>query len=100
MEILNMKNFKPLNFVGSESYCDCTHTMGSSEVVFSIELSDGGFYEVTVKAGTLGMCLQFMSMKRAQIWANYIYCQMQLDGVFQSFEKNAYAVKTYKREVA
>ena len=97
-----MKNFKPLNFVGSESYCDCTHTMGNSDVIFSIELSNGGFYEVTVKAGTLGMCLQFMSMSRAQIWANYIYCQMLLNGVSQSFEKNenAYAVKYYKREVA
>jgi hypothetical protein len=100
MEILNMKNFKPLNFVGSESYCDCTHTMGNSEVVFSIELSDGGFYEVTVKVGTLGMSLQFMSMSKAQIWANYIYCQMELDGVRAPFETNEYAVKFYKREVA
>ena len=55
-----MKNFKPLNFVGSKSYCDCTHTMGNSDVIFSIELSDGGFYEVTVKAGTLGMCGEFL----------------------------------------
>ena len=95
-----MKNFKPLNFVGSKSYCDCTHTMGNSDVIFSIELSDGGFYEVTFNAGTLGLCGGFFSMSRAQIWSNYIYCQMLLDGVSQSFEKNVFAVKYYKREVA
>ena len=99
-----MKNFKPLNFVGSESYCDCTHTIANSDVIFSINQHNGlhgsNYYEVTVKAGTLGMSLQFTTMNMAQVWANYIYCQMELDGVHASFEKNEFAVKWYKEGVA
>ena len=94
-----MNNFETLKFDGSESYSDCTHTIDNSEVVFSITKRDS-FYEVTVKAGALGMCLQFMSISRAQMWANYICIEMQLDGVYQSFTKNEYAVKAYKGEVA
>ena len=94
-----MNNLKTLKFDGSESYSDCTHTIDNSEVVFSITKRND-FYEVTVKAGTLGMCLQFMSMSRAQMWANYIYLEMQLDGVYQTYTKNEYAAKLYKGEVA
>lgn len=95
-----MNNLETLKFDGSESYSDCTHTINSNcEVVFSITKRDC-FYEVTVKAGTLGMCLQFGSMSRAQLWANYICFEMQLDGVYQSFARNEYAVKEYKGEVA
>jgi len=94
-----MNNIKTLKFDGSESYSDCTHTIHSSEVVFSITKQDG-FYEVIVKAHKLGMCNQFFTMRKAQLWANYIYCEMQLDGVSQAYENYPYLVKLYKGEVA
>ena len=95
-----MNNIKTLKFDGSESYSDCTHTIDNSEVVFSIQLADDGFYEVIVRADGLQMLSAFSSISRAQMWANYIYIEMQLDGVFRTFEKYPFAVKAYKGEVA
>lgn len=94
-----MNNLETLKFDGSESYSDCTHTIDNSEVVFSITKRDC-FYEVTVKAGTSGMCLQFMTISRAQMWANFVFFAMHLDGVSNTFANNEYAVKFYKGEVA
>ena len=95
-----MDNFKTLKYDGSEGYSDCTHTVDNSEVVFSIQLSDDGFYEAIVRADGLQMACAFSTMSRAQMWANYIYIEMQLDGVSKAFEKYPYAVKAYKGEVA
>jgi hypothetical protein len=102
MEIINMKNFKPLNFVVSDCLTSCTHNIDKHDVWFSIDKTEDGFYKTYIVSADKGMFLEFMTMRRAQIWANYIYCQMLLGGVFQSFEKheNLYAVKCYKKEVA
>ena len=94
-----MNNITTLSFDGSESYSDCTQTIDNSEVVFSIGLTYDDHYEVTVRADGGTMRLAYDSVSRAQMWANYIYFEMQLNGVFRTFERHPHAVRVWN-EVA